>query len=91
MEPSPAFPLSADAAESSLLHQVEPDCPQEARRQGIQGSVVLDVHIGKDGAVQDVGLVSGQAVLADAATSAVKQWRFKPRAVHELSRLSVNG
>ena len=79
-EPAPAFALSPDVAES-LVHRVEPDYPEEARRQGIQGTVVLDVHIGKDGAVDYVGLVSGQAVLAYAATSAVMQWRFKPHYV----------
>jgi len=81
VEAAPALELSSDAAESSLLHRVEPDYPEAARRQGIQGQVVLDLRIGKDGAVQDVGLVSGQPVLADAATSAVKQWLFKPHYV----------
>ncbi|MGA8867119.1 MAG: TonB family protein [Candidatus Sulfotelmatobacter sp.] len=81
VEAAPAFPLSPDAVESSLLRRVEPEYPEEARKQGIQGPVVLDVHIGKDGAVQDVNLVSGQSILADAATSAVKQWRFKPHSV----------
>ena len=37
--------------------------------------------MGRDGAVQAVNLVSGQALLADAAIVAVKQWRFKPRLV----------
>jgi len=40
---------------------------------------VLEVRIGRDGAIQDVKLVSGQPLLADAAIAAVKQWRFKPR------------
>jgi protein TonB len=37
------------------------------------------VRIGRDGAIQDVKLVSGQPVLASSAIAAVKQWRFKPR------------
>ena len=86
LEPAPTVALSSDVAEGTLLHRVEPEYPEEARREGIQGPVVLDLRIAKDGAVQDVGLVSGQAVLADAATSAVKQWRFKPQYVdgHEV-------
>lgn len=71
--------LAPDAAEGSLLHRVEPEYPEEARGQRIQGAVVLEVRIGRDGAIQDVKLVSGQAVLANAAIAAVKQWRFKPR------------
>lgn len=79
--PAPAFALSPDDAASSLLHRVEPEYPKQARQQGIQGPVVLDLRIGKDGVVEDVGFVSGQTVLADAATSAVKHWRFKPHYV----------
>jgi periplasmic protein TonB len=42
---------------------------------------VLEVRIGRDGAVQNVKLVSGQPSLANAATAAVKQWRFRPQMV----------
>jgi TonB family protein len=78
---APAVGLSPDIMDSRLLHRVEPDYPEEARRQGIQGPVVLDLRIGRDGTVQDVGLVSGQAVLVQAAIAAVKQWQFKPHYV----------
>jgi TonB family protein len=71
--------LSPDAAESSLTYRQEPEYPEEARRQGIQGPVVLEVRIGRDGAVQNVTLISGQEILGKAAIAAVKQWRFKPR------------
>jgi TonB family protein len=71
--------ISPEAAEGSLLHRVEPEYPEEARRQRMQGAVVLDVRIGRDGAVQDVKLVNGQQLLAGAAIAAVKQWRFKPQ------------
>jgi TonB family protein len=78
-----------------VLHRVEPEYPEQARQQKIQGSVVLDVQIGRDGAVQDVKRVSGQQVLADAAMAAVKQWRFKPRveqgqAVEMQARVTLN-
>jgi TonB family protein len=82
VEPAGTVELSPDAAEGSLLHRVEPEYPEEARQQRIQGAVVLNVRIGRDGAIQDVKLVSGQAVLANAAIAAVKQWRFKPRMVN---------
>jgi TonB family protein len=81
VEPAAIVALSPDAAEGSLLHRVEPEYPEEARQQQIQGAVVLDVHIGQDGKVQEVNLLSGPALLAEAATGAVKQWRFKPRLV----------
>ncbi len=73
--------LSPAAAEGSLLRRVEPVYPDDARQQGIQGSVVLEVHIGVDGTVQDVQVVSGPEQLMAASTDAVKQWRFKPHMV----------
>jgi TonB family protein len=78
---APVFTLLPDAAENALVHRVEPVYPEEARRQGIQGTVVLDLHIGKDGAVRKVDLVSGPSLLADASTAAVKQWQFKPHSI----------
>ncbi len=74
--------LSEGLAEGNLLYRVEPDYPEEARRQGVQGPVVLDLHIGKDGLVQGADLVSGHPLLAQAATAAVKQWRFRTRYVN---------
>jgi TonB family protein len=71
--------LSASAAESGLIHRVEPEYPEAARLQGIQGSVVLEVQIHPDGTVEELKIVSGQPLLADAAIAAVKQWRFRPR------------
>ena|SRR5258708_40200839 len=75
------YELSPEAAEGSLLHRVEPDYPEQARQQEIQGPVVLEVHTAPDGSVQKVDVLSGQHLLADAAISAVKQWQFKPRMV----------
>jgi protein TonB len=66
----------------SLLYRVEPEYPEEARQQSIQGPVVLEVGIGADGEVREVKAVSGPRLLADAALAAVKQWRFKPRKVN---------
>ncbi len=81
-EPEKVVELSPAAAEGSLLRRVEPEYPEDARQQQIQGTVVLEVHIGGDGAVQDVQTISGPAELAQASIDAVKQWRFKPRRVN---------
>jgi TonB family protein len=74
--------LSPAAAEDSLIHRVEPDYPEQALQQKIQGPVVLDVRINQRGAVQELKLVSGPPLLAQAAMDAVKQWQFKPRKVN---------
>ena len=82
VQPERVLELSSRAAESSLTHRVEPEYPEEARLQGIQGAVVLEVHIRADGSVEQLKVVSGEPVLADAAMTAVRQWRFKPRLVN---------
>jgi len=71
----------APAAENSVLHRVEPEYPESAREMKIQGPVVLDLHIGANGGVQQIAVISGQPLLARAAKDAVRQWRFRPRVV----------
>jgi TonB family protein len=77
-EPAAIYELPPEAASQSLVHRVEPEYPQEALQQHIQGPVALEVGIGRDGTVQTVKLISGQPLLAEAAMAAVKQWKFKP-------------
>lgn len=91
----PVVELPPDVAESNVVYRVEPEYPEEARQQKIQGAVELGVHIGADGTVEDVQLVSGPAQLAQAATAAVRQWRFKVRkqngqAVQMQTRITLN-
>jgi TonB family protein len=81
-EPEKLVEFSPAAAEDGLLHRVEPEYPEDARQQKIQGTVVLEVQIGQDGAVEDAHVVSGPPQFAKASTDAVKQWRFKPRLVN---------
>jgi protein TonB len=65
-------------ADEYLVQRVEPEYPEPARAQHIQGPVVLDALVGRDGAVEKLTTVSGDSQLAAAATDAVRQWRFKP-------------
>jgi TonB family protein len=81
-EPENSQGASSAAAEGSLIHRVEPEYPEAALQQKVQGAVVLDVHIGSDGVVRDVQAISGPPELAQASIDAVKQWRFKPRRVN---------
>jgi TonB family protein len=78
----PVVHLSSSAAEEGLLVRVEPEYPEAARQQKIQGAVVLDVRVHRDGTVQQVTLVSGDSVLANSAIAAVNQWQFKPHSVN---------
>jgi TonB family protein len=62
----------------NLIHKVQPVYPPEAKENRVQGSVRFTVMIGKDGKVQNLTLVSGDPVLAEAAREAVQQWIYKP-------------
>ena len=69
-----------EAAVRDLLTEqpVDPEYPASAKASGQKGSVVLQVTIGRDGAVQDAKFLQGSLVFARAAIDAVKQWHFKP-------------
>jgi TonB family protein len=83
------------ATASIVSHSVRPDYPLLARQMKVQGSVILQALIGRDGAIQDLHVLSGPPILASAAQEAVKQWRFKPHyqgseAVETQARITVN-
>jgi TonB family protein len=78
VEAAGVMDLPSEAATRNVVHRVEPEYPEQARQQGIQGAVVLDVRIASDGRVQQVNVVGGPQLLADAAVAAVKQWQFEP-------------
>ncbi|HVO64689.1 MAG TPA: TonB family protein [Terriglobales bacterium] len=70
--------LPETVSRALLEHQVAPKYPEEALQTELDGQVVLQASIGKDGGVRELKLVSGYLVLAHAALDAVKQWRYKP-------------
>ncbi|SRR6266567_9633291 len=69
--------MSVDTAEV-VTQPAKPDYPLLARPMKVQGSVILQALIGRDGRIQDLRVVSGPPILAGAAEQAVKQWHFKP-------------
>jgi len=86
--------LSPGTAEIVSL-PVEPNYPLLAKQMKVQGAVVLEALIGRDGNIQDLHILSGPTILSAAAREAVKQWRFKPylqsgQAVETEARITVN-
>jgi TonB family protein len=70
VHPSPGFiELESPAAGSD---------PVVAKQGAIEGSVVLQARIDKDGNIHNLQAVSGPEILFAAAREAVKQWHFKP-------------
>ena len=70
--------VSSGVAQGLLVHQVTPRYPAQARQAHVQGTVVLQALIGKDGSVRNLHALSGPPMLTQAAVDAVKQWRYKP-------------
>jgi TonB family protein len=61
-----------------LVYKVAPKYPPELKQNQIGGVVRLSVSIGPTGSVGKVTPIGGNPVLVDAATVAVKQWKYAP-------------
>jgi TonB family protein len=61
-----------------LIHQVMPAYPASALQQRIQGAVVMQAIVDREGIVSNVQPVSGPPSLVMAAVDAVRQWRYAP-------------
>lgn len=70
--------LSEDSSQTLLVQKVAPSYPEQALKAGLQGAVILQAWIGRDGSIRDLKLVDGSLLLGQAAVKAVKQWRYKP-------------
>jgi TonB family protein len=70
--------ISQGVSDGLLVKRVQPIYPQQAMQMHTQGKVALQATIAKDGSVRNVKVVSGPAILARAATDAVRQWKYKP-------------
>ncbi len=70
--------VSPKLAQKMVLHKVEPKYPELAKTARIQGAVLLEAFIGKEGKVQYLHVVSGDPTLTKSAIDAVRQWEYKP-------------
>ena len=59
---------------------MKPRYPESARRQGVEGIVLLKMRITEQGRVEDVQVErsAGHSDLDQAAMEAVKHWHFEP-------------
>ncbi len=78
----PPATVPAEVMEKLVTHKIAPIYPDAAKQANIQGVVVLDTTIGRDGTVLDVRPISGPGELTPAAVDAVKWWRFQPYLVN---------
>lgn len=98
--PSPIAPAvrpfrTSSILQGHLIRRVEPVYPSLAKAAHIQGPVVLEAIINRDGAMQNLQLISGHPMLVQAAVAAVSQWRYRPyvlngEAIEVETQITVN-
>ncbi|MBZ5508722.1 MAG: energy transducer TonB [Acidobacteriia bacterium] len=85
-------PRSASQRHSSgkptlKLHKmVEPIYPEAALKNGIRGTVVVEVLIDKQGVPQAVHALRGDPTLVNTVSQAIQQWRWQP---YRLNRQAI--
>ena len=92
MAPAPAAPAAPTSStpdskqmrsggqvqQAVLIYRKDAEYPKIARQSHAKGIVTLNATIGVDGNIKKVKVVSGHAMLTNAAVEAVKQWRYRP-------------
>ena len=71
-------PIPSVLAEGLLVHKVVPRYPSIGVAVHLEGTVVLQATISKNGTIENLRVVSGPAMLQQAALDAVAQWRYRP-------------
>jgi TonB family protein len=61
-----------------LVYKVAPKYPRELKQNAIGGVVRLSISISPNGSVGKISPIGGNPILVDAATLAVKQWKYVP-------------
>jgi protein TonB len=100
--PPPAPPADAPAVQPGpirvapgqgpgLIKKVEPRYPPIAQAARLEGTVVIDAIILKEGSVSDVKVLkSSNPMFEQACIEAVKQWRFTPGSQDVILTVTVN-
>lgn len=82
--------LQAGASvDRKLVTRVEPDYPETLQHLQIGGTVRLTVTISPKGSVDDVKLLGGNPILAEAAIKAVMQWVYAPNSARSTQDVSI--
>jgi protein TonB len=80
--PPPAAPVrvGGEIKEPKKMVNVDPVYPQIARAAKVQGIVIIEAIIGKDGSVKEAKVIRNGplAALDQSALDAVKQWKYTP-------------
>jgi len=77
-KPNSEEPGPADSTKLETIYVEKAAYPWEAREKQLQGQVWVKILVSETGDVDNVELMSGDPVLAQAALDAAKRWKFKP-------------
>jgi protein TonB len=70
--------VSSGVMAGLLIHQVVPAYPALPRAIHLEGTVVLQATISRSGTIENLRVLSGPAMLQQAALDAVQQWHYRP-------------
>lgn len=81
--------------QGNLVRRIEPVYPAIAKLAGVQGTVVIKAVISRTGLIEQEQVISGPALLAQAALDAVRQWKYRPyylnsEAIEVETQITVN-
>jgi len=93
--PPRLYRIGGDVIAAHALYQPRPVYPPLAVMAHVQGTVMLQAILGKDGTVQDLKVLRGHPLLLRAALDAVKIWRYQPTLLNSepvdvLTEIDVN-
>ena len=70
--------ISAGVSTGLLIQKTQPVYPPIAKAARVSGTVVLQATISKTGTIENLKVISGPAMLQQAALDAVRSWRYRP-------------
>jgi TonB family protein len=70
--------LAQKNQERKIVYRVEPDYPPDLKHAGIGGYVRLEATISSNGSVESTNVTGGNPILAEAAVTAIKKWKYEP-------------
>jgi protein TonB len=70
--------ISSGVMQGMLLLKTTPVYPPIAKAARVSGTVVLQATISKTGSIENLHIISGPAMLQQAALQAVRSWRYRP-------------
>jgi len=95
IETAGAIKVNPSVMDENLIVQRVPAYPEVAKIGGVEGDVVMQALISKEGTVKRVHVMQGDSRLRSAAEEAVYKWRYRPyvlngRPVEVATTVTVN-